>query len=380
MYSSVVKKHEPNDVQPKPVPYLSRSTKTKQKSKTARKREIYKPKLSRYAPKNGNRVITINNTDNEAITKRTMNKTNDSAKNASQSDWKEVSKKHDTFENALPKTFLLPKAPFQASYSPQRVIGISLSITPGLSSGTSVFITPKLLSKVLSSFQHVDSNACIIPLSDDELQPLTDATTLLTMEDDKTAPYVWVPKRFTKTYRCAFKLKTDLTLNDFKMHHNFMAWIKQENIQLDSTYLIGQDTTRIGFLINRSVRGDIINLHESRIQEELPTVLKWQFDIQASYIRSPSDISEKVIMIRSPKTIAIEMTNQLHTIFNSERSIGFYPIAAFNDLSIEQKNTIIQSQKQFLYKYRTVTFKGFKNFDWKQKIFADVQVPPESLK
>jgi DNA-binding transcriptional regulator of glucitol operon len=194
-YAAVVKTHLPNEIPVQPVlPQLFHSPRTR-KTKKERKRELYKVKLrnnARCSGKSNIKVIhnyELNNNDKNQIT-NSMSNNKANATSTSQPEWQPVQRKNEPFEQALPRSFLLPKAPFQTSVKQQHVIGIALSITPGSQSGTSVFITPKLLSKVLSSFQHVDSNVSIIPLNDDDLPVLSDATSLLTMEDNRVEPYV----------------------------------------------------------------------------------------------------------------------------------------------------------------------------------------------
>jgi hypothetical protein len=95
----------------------------------------------------------------------------------------------------------------------------------------------------------------------------------------------------------------------------------REKIQLDKTYLLGQDSTRIGFMIGTETNGEFVDLLEKRVRNRFSTAWKWQFDLHTAWIKSKDDVSAKVTMFRAPKILETEITKEFHNLFNYGRTI-----------------------------------------------------------
>jgi hypothetical protein len=271
-------------------------------------------------------------------------------------------KKNNRFKDALPKSSLTPKPKHPAASVPKLTYCVSPGLTPPANVENPMIITARLLSKVLASLQFVVPNSQINPIDDDE-SPQNDPKTLFNMSDDEVSKYLWTHKTKSDTFRCSFKLSTDQELKSFKQDPTFLTWLKTEKIQLDKTYLLGQDSTRIGFMIGTETNGEFVDLLEKRVRNRFSTAWKWQFDLHTAWIKSKDDVSVKVTMFRAPKILETEITKEFHNLFNYGRTITFYPWNDFIDLSDEQKHKIVKEQLSYQSDFRTVSFFGFQDFD-----------------
>jgi hypothetical protein len=379
-YSDIVRKHAPNVIVPsilqKVSLYNSKYNKKKEKSKNRKRRT----KLSTKGSPTKRIIIQSNNDVNcnstELIKHMKMTNTNEKASEG----WQTVQKtKKDKPTESLPKTQLKPKLLHPAATPPKHSYCISLGITPPTEDDIAVIITPQLISKVIASMQHVCPKTRLKPI-DDEYEIQSDPNKLFEMNDDTIKRYVYVYDTNSDSYRCSFQISTDSTINDFKLNKTFLQWLKQEKITIERTYLLGQPSVRLGFMVNVSTRGDIVDLLDTRIRSTFKPHLKWQFDTQTAWIRTNNDISTKVVMFRTPKLIENEMIKEFHRRFNGGRGIQFYPWTEFLDLSESQKESVIKSHVKHQEQFRTLTFSGFHDFAHSVTVFENANNVSETSK
>jgi hypothetical protein len=378
-YSDIVRAHSPNVIAP--IPIISAPL-YKEVYKRPSKKELYKlkhRKLCKTGGKTSRIYIGSNNDNNNRLSSMTMTDSTITS-NSNDEEWQLVKgSKKAPFQKALPKTHLVPIVPYTATSPPRHTYCITLGLTPASDIAEPVIITPRLIGKVLSSLQYVSNNTILLPM-DDDLSPQSDPAILHDMEDSDIVKYVYVVPNMNDSYRCSFKISSDATINEFKLNTHLMKWLQNERIQIDRTYLLGQPSTKLGFMVLSSTRGDIVNLLDQRIRGKCKPHLKWQFDINSAWVRSKSNTSAKVIMIRAPKLIESELIHEFHERFNYGRTIQFYPWNEFLELSDQQKDQILNEQNAFQEKYRTVVFTGFKDFTRNTMVFSSDEKPNDSQK
>jgi hypothetical protein len=369
-FSEIVKKHPPNNITPRLTvigslssqQYEKKCSKDKKKKKT---RQLYNTRRRVQA----NRLTIVSNNYLAEIEGRTttmttengnVNENNDGTKS---DEWNSVTgKKNHRLKDAIPLTSLTPKTKHPAASPPKLTYCLCLGITPGTNMTNPIVITARLISKVLASFQHVIPNSQINPI-DDEHSSMTDPKKLFDMDDSEINQYVWVHNTKSDSYRCSFKFASDQDLNHFKLDKAFLSWLQLEKIQIDKTYLLGQESVRVGFMLCTETRGDLLELLEKRVRNRFATQWKWQFDLHSAWIRSKEDVSVKVAMFRAPKILENDIIKEFHKLFNYGRSITFYPWNDFVDLSEVQRHNIVKEQLNFQADYRTVSFSGLLDFD-----------------
>jgi hypothetical protein len=385
-FAEIVQAHSPNEITPRIILPLSLSTKKYDKAKRKTRKNAQKRKLSPDRRRPNRPSITIVSNENATYfddLPSTMTNSNDNIADptsANDTDWQQVNgKKKNRYTDALPRSCLLSKPKHPASTIPKLTYCVSLGLSPPNEMENPVIITSRLLSKVLSSLQHIVPNSEIKAI-DDEYPAQTDPKKLYDLDDDEVNRYVWIHPTSSDSFRCSFKLSTDKELKDFKINKTFLSWLKQERIQLDRTYLLGQDSTRIGFFVGTETRGDLLDLLEKRVRNRFPTLYKWQFDIHTSWIRSSNDVSTRVAMLRTPKILETDMVREFNRLFNHGKTITFVPWNDYLDLSDAHKNKIVKDQVNFQNEFRTLSFHGFQDFDPKITVLDANHKPTEAQK
>jgi hypothetical protein len=388
-YSQIVQQHEPNIISTSlvnKIPLYSR----KYQSRRDRKRLKYKQsklattgrinKSTILLRHNDTKNVNENDRSSSRITSTIMSSPTSILKDGKNdaSDWNLVENKKKSVDS-LPRTQLNPKPRNSIITPPKHRYSITLGLVPPAEIENPIVITPRLISRVIASLQYVCNNTQLMPI-DDEQPPLFDTLKIFAMEDTEIEKYVFVHDVNSDSYRCSFQLASDCTINEFKLNRHLLAWLKQERINIDKTYLLGQPSVRIGFLVHASTRGDMIELLDKRIRSNMKTELRYQFDVHSSWIRSNNNLSVKVIMFRAPKIISREITQSLHKRYNSGKSIKFYPWEEFTDLSDQQSEKIVKNQTTFQNDFRTITYDGFIDFNNSLTLMDPAVTPTESQK
>jgi hypothetical protein len=375
-YASIVKFHAPNDIPSDSLISYELCKDQYSKKVSLRKHSNRTSKLSTKGCFRKKITICSNNSINNEVNRSlSSNKTpliNMTTENNEFNDgqWQTVrNSKKSSIDDALPRTKLTPSKRHPAATPPKHRYNITLGLTPATDNDNPIIITPRLLSKVLASLQYACANTQINPL-DEELNPITDHEKLFAMDDDEIDKYTYVQDTNAETYRCSFQLASDFTINDFKLNRHLLTWLKQENINIARTYLLGQASVRTGFFVCTSTRGDLVEMMDKRIRSHIQVQLRYQFDLQTIWIRGSQGIATKVVMIRSPKLLTPEISKAFHHRYNSGNTVKFYPWSEYLELSDQHKDKIIRSQQQYLDEHRTMTFSGFVDFN-KSTTLAD---------
>jgi hypothetical protein len=366
-FSDIVRQHPPNDITPLPIVACPLYKQKYDGNRSSKKKKGKNRKINKRGGHHPNKTISVLSNESlrniDLLTMTTATTTNDPSSATNTNDWIDVTgKSNHRVQNIIPSTCLKPKTKYPAASIPKFTYCLTIGITPPTTMKKPVVITARLLSKVLSSFQFVCPNSQINPI-DDEYAPQSDPSKLHDMDEEEILRYVWIHNTISDTYRCSFKFSSDKEVNAFKLDKEFLSWLQAEKIQIDRTYLFGQETTRIGFMLCTETRGDLIDLLEKRVRSRFPTLLKWQFDVHSCWIRSKDDVSVKVAMFRAPKLLENDIIKEFHRLFNAGRSVKFFPWNDYLELSEEQKHKIVKEQLNFQAEYRTISYSGFKDFD-----------------